>query len=936
MRSSRRSIRDGARAARTRALLGVVRTSPRDPAVYTHGDMMAVPLLFGLVVGSFLNVVIARVPEGKSVWQPALGVPRVRDAHRLVRQHPGPLLRRAARSLPRVRLAIPWRYPIVEAVTAARVRARVPALRRRRLDFVVAAALLAALIAITAIDLRHQIIPDVITLPGIVAGVVANLATGRVGWLDSLIGIAVGGGIFLVIILVSGGGMGGGDMKLGAMLGAFLGWKLGLLALLLGVLAGGAVAVVLLLLGRKGRKDAIPFGPYLALGGAVAAALGRPEFSRGISAASSGRVAPAGSAPATVANCALDTSRSRQKPSPHVTALTRLDYSFVTASRPTQKPEQASRWRFADRPIAALRNVGCRKRTHGPLLALDTSCCRTMRRRRHGRLQPHRDHARRGDHRDPHRHRHAHVPQLLPGRSGSESRPRRSSPSSTRGASSPSRRTGRSVCTSPRRQCTTTRARCAGATWIGPGTDGSGNIAVPAGITLSTNADPIFNYLGGSRRARPTRSRTRSRARRCTSWWPCPAGSASRLEDAGPGSSRRRPRAGSPWSRSSWPSASSRSGSRRCSPPSRSRAMAPGRAIQLSTATFLANERLEQVRNARWESEPRPVDELGVSPRADERPRERRRHHVRGRGRAARARTATTRAPSASSTAARRRVQRHREGRSPAGHDHRDLPPDDRRRRRRHREDGRRHDTRREAMTMRDVRARRLRAAVSPFGSERGVALPMALLSLVILSALIAGFSVLVGHRAHDRQQPARGGAGARAGRSGRGARALGAQQSRATPRASPSRSRRHPRRTTAGSSCPSRRAVTPSGGFRVTVTNGATAYERRITAVGFVPDDTTAGRRALQKITVTALNPQLIVKDPPAALSVRGELRAGGTLRVDSRTDQSCGPKVGTLARGETSTRGRVRGHPRRRRRRDRAEPDHRRGGRRHPCRPG
>jgi leader peptidase (prepilin peptidase)/N-methyltransferase len=92
---------------------------------------------------------------------------------------------------------------------------------------------------------------------------------GRVSWLDSLIGVAVGGGIFLVIILASGGGMGGGDMKLGAMLGAFLGWKLGLLALLLGVLSGGTVAVGLLLLGRKGRKEAIPFGPYLALGGAV-------------------------------------------------------------------------------------------------------------------------------------------------------------------------------------------------------------------------------------------------------------------------------------------------------------------------------------------------------------------------------------------------------------------------------------------------------------------------------------------------------------------------------------------------------------------------------------------------------------------------------------------------------------------------------------------
>ena len=165
-------------------------------------------------------------------------------------------------------MPISRRYPVVEVVTAAAfVLAYV--LLGPTLDFAVAAALLAALIAITAIDLRHQIIPDVITLPGIMAGFALSLVTGRVPWLDSLVGIAVGGGIFVVIILASGGGMGGGDMKLGAMLGAFLGWKLGLLALLLGVLAGGAVAVCLLLLGRKGRKEAIPFGPYLALGGAV-------------------------------------------------------------------------------------------------------------------------------------------------------------------------------------------------------------------------------------------------------------------------------------------------------------------------------------------------------------------------------------------------------------------------------------------------------------------------------------------------------------------------------------------------------------------------------------------------------------------------------------------------------------------------------------------
>ena len=114
------------------------------------------------------------------------------------------------------------------------------------------------------------------------------------------------------------------------------------------------------------------------------------------------------------------------------------------------------------------------------------------------------------------------------------------------------------------------------------------------------------------------------------------------------------------------------------------------------------------------------------------------------------------------------------------------------------------------------------------------------------------------------------------------------------------------------------------------------TAYERQITAVGFVPDDTTAGRRALQKITVTALNPQLIVKDPPAALSVRGELRASGSLRVDSRTDQSCGPKVGTLARGETSLEGAsadIRGAGGDGTARNRITDA---AGGRHPCRPG
>jgi leader peptidase (prepilin peptidase)/N-methyltransferase len=134
---------------------------------------------------------------------------------------------------------------------------------------VVAAALLAVLVALTAIDLERQILPDVITVPGILAGVLANLATNRVSLRESLFGIVVGGGVFLVIILASGGGMGAGDMKLGAMLGAFLGWKVVLLSIFMAVSVGGALAVILMATGLRGRKDPIPFGPFLAAGGAA-------------------------------------------------------------------------------------------------------------------------------------------------------------------------------------------------------------------------------------------------------------------------------------------------------------------------------------------------------------------------------------------------------------------------------------------------------------------------------------------------------------------------------------------------------------------------------------------------------------------------------------------------------------------------------------------
>jgi leader peptidase (prepilin peptidase)/N-methyltransferase len=222
----------------------------------------------GLLVGSFLNVVIARVPERRSLVRPRSACPGC--GAEITWYDNIPILSFLALRGRCRACAVPisWRYPIIEAVTCFLFVAAGLAFGST-LDAVVAAALLASLVAITAIDLERQLIPDVITLPGIVAGFLASLATGRINWLDSLLGILVGGGLFLVIILASGGGMGGGDMKLGAMLGAFLGWKVVLFSVLLAVVAGGVLAILLIASGLRGRKDPIPFGPFLAAGGAA-------------------------------------------------------------------------------------------------------------------------------------------------------------------------------------------------------------------------------------------------------------------------------------------------------------------------------------------------------------------------------------------------------------------------------------------------------------------------------------------------------------------------------------------------------------------------------------------------------------------------------------------------------------------------------------------
>jgi leader peptidase (prepilin peptidase) / N-methyltransferase len=232
--------------------------------------VLAHVVTFGLVIGSFLNVVIARLPQARSLWAPPSACPGCGSA--IAWRDNIPLLsflllrgRCRACAAP-----ISWRYPLVEALTAVLFGFAWVAFGSSLVDFVSAATLLAALVAITLIDLRYQIIPDAITLPGVLAGLLASLASQRISWLESAAGFLLGTGLFVAVIVLSRGGMGGGDLKLGAMLGAFLGWKALLVALFVAVVLGGVTAVAVLASGRLARKDAIPFGPFLAVGGAVA------------------------------------------------------------------------------------------------------------------------------------------------------------------------------------------------------------------------------------------------------------------------------------------------------------------------------------------------------------------------------------------------------------------------------------------------------------------------------------------------------------------------------------------------------------------------------------------------------------------------------------------------------------------------------------------
>ena len=248
-------------------------------AVALSPDVIGLVVLafLGLTVGSFLNVCIHRIPKGLSIVNPGSSCPQCGYALRWFDNIPlvsYALLRGRCRGCG---TGISIRYPVVELITLVIFLMHYAVFGWSAL-LVVRLLFACALIVLFAIDLEHHLLPNVITLPGIGAGLLFSTVLPP-GLEAALIGTLVGGGVLWLIgeayyRYAGQEGMGGGDVKMLAMIGAFLGWKLVLVTLVLSSITGSVIGMLVILSGRGNMKQALPYGTFLALGGLVASLIG--------------------------------------------------------------------------------------------------------------------------------------------------------------------------------------------------------------------------------------------------------------------------------------------------------------------------------------------------------------------------------------------------------------------------------------------------------------------------------------------------------------------------------------------------------------------------------------------------------------------------------------------------------------------------------------
>lgn len=244
------------------------------------GAWFAVVAAFGAVIGSFLNVCIHRLPRVESIVWPGSHCPACAASIAWYDNIPVISYLWLFGRCRNCHVPISIRYPVVEVMNAAGYAI---ILATFGLTWTAAfyGILFSALLVVAGTDLTHKIIPNVVTVPGIALGLLGAATVLPVGPVNALLGVLVGGGILWALAwaspyLFGREGMGGGDIKLMAMIGAFLGWKPALLTIMIGSLTGSVIGIGLIALRFMKRDEYIPFGPFLVFGALVSLFFAQP------------------------------------------------------------------------------------------------------------------------------------------------------------------------------------------------------------------------------------------------------------------------------------------------------------------------------------------------------------------------------------------------------------------------------------------------------------------------------------------------------------------------------------------------------------------------------------------------------------------------------------------------------------------------------------
>lgn len=255
-----------------------------------HFIQPLIVIITGLILGSFFNVLIYRLPKGESIISPGSRCPSCGRPIPPIENIPifSYLFLRGKCAGCKVKIS--FRYPLIEFFTASLslllwYTMIVPFISENQnwwdyVTLILQITALLILIPVSVIDYYHYIIPDSISLSGLILGIAVSFIPGQITPVESFIGMIVGGGLLILIGLIGQflfkkkEAMGGGDIKLMAFIGAVFGWKIALLTIMLGALFGSIIGLTLIIIKILPEDHKIPFGPFLGFGAWIACLFG--------------------------------------------------------------------------------------------------------------------------------------------------------------------------------------------------------------------------------------------------------------------------------------------------------------------------------------------------------------------------------------------------------------------------------------------------------------------------------------------------------------------------------------------------------------------------------------------------------------------------------------------------------------------------------------